>query len=378
MKTTVSDELKMLEEMAGDFAAKELLEDREENDKYPFGPLFEGVLTKAHDVGFFSIMLPEEMGGAADAVNAVCLVLDEVCRADASLGGIIFTNARAQEMVARAGEVEVLKKIAANAAGYAGLLIAFPSFNNPGEIENVAMVERSKDKYILSGDIEYVVLGGIADSALLPAKVKGEEGYSLFLVNLKGDGLDIGEPVLSLGLHSCPAVDMSLSDVEGKLVGQEGKGGDYFEAAVDRLSVAAAAMAAGVIKGSFVEALDYTKERVQGGREIVNWSEVRMLLSSMAVKGKVADILVDRASRSVDCGEPGWQLDSRAAALHVQEMAADATTDGIQLLGGNGYMKDYGQEKRFRDAKQIQALMGLTPMRKLKYIKRIVDGELPW
>jgi len=378
MKTTVSDELKMLEEMAGDFAAKELLEDREENDKYPFGPLFEGVLTKAHDVGFFSIMLPEEMGGAADAVNAVCLVLDEVCRADASLGGIIFTNALAQEMVARAGEVEVLKKIAANAAGYAGLLIAFPSFNNPGEIENVAMVERSKDKYILSGDIEYVVLGGIADSALLPAKVKGEEGYSLFLVNLKGDGLDIGEPVLSLGLHSCPAVDMSLSDVEGKLVGQEGKGGDYFEAAVDRLSVAAAAMAAGVIKGSFVEALDYTKERVQGGREIVNWSEVRMLLSSMAVKGKVADILVDRASRSVDCGEPGWQLDSRAAALHVQEMAADATTDGIQLLGGNGYMKDYGQEKRFRDAKQIQALMGLTPMRKLKYIKRIVDGELPW
>jgi len=378
MKTTVSDELKMLEEMAGDFAAKELLEDREENDKYPFGPLFEGVLTKAHDVGFFSIMLPEEMGGAADAVNAVCLVLDEVCRADASLGGIIFTNALAQEMVPQTREVEVLKKIAANAAGYAGLLIAFPSFNNPGEIENVAMVERSKDKYILSGDIEYVVLGGIADSALLPAKVKGEEGYSLFLVNLKGDGLDIGEPVLSLGLHSCPAVDMSLSDVEGKLVGQEGKGGDYFEAAVDRLSVAAAAMAAGVIKGSFVEALDYTKERVQGGREIVNWSEVRMLLSSMAVKGKVADILVDRASRSVDCGEPGWQLDSRAAALHVQEMAADATTDGIQLLGGNGYMKDYGQEKRFRDAKQIQALMGLTPMRKLKYIKRIVDGELPW
>jgi alkylation response protein AidB-like acyl-CoA dehydrogenase len=274
--------------------------------------------------------------------------------------------------------VEVLKKIADNAANYAGLLIAFPSFNNPGETENAARVEKRAEKYVLSGDIEYVVLGGIADSALLPAKVKGEEGYSLFLVNLKGDGIEVSEPVLSLGLHACPAVDMSLSGVEGKLVGNEGEGGGYFEAAVDRLSVAAAAMAAGVMKGSFVEALDYTRERVQGGREIVNWSEVRMLLSGMAVKGKVADMLVDQASRSVDCGEPGWQLDSRAAALHVQEMAADATTDGIQLLGGNGYMKDYGQEKRFRDAKQIQALMGLTPMRKLKYIKRIIDGEPPW
>jgi alkylation response protein AidB-like acyl-CoA dehydrogenase len=378
MKTTISDELKMLDGMAGDFAAKELLDDREENDKYPFGPLFEGVLAKAHDVGFFSIMLPEEMGGAADAVNAVCLVLDEICRADASLGGIIFTNALAQEIVTRAGDLGVLERIAANAADYAGLLIAFPSFNNPGEIENAAKAEKRKDKYVLSGDVEYVVLGGIADSALLPARVKGEEGYSMFLVNLRGDGIKISEPILSLGLHSCPAVDMSLSGVEGKLVGQEGEGATYFEAAVDRLSVAAAAMAMGVMKGSFVEAFDYTKERVQGGREIVNWSEVRMLLSGMAVKGKVADMLVEQASRSVDCGEAGWQLDSRATALHVQEMAADVTTDGIQLLGGNGYMKDYGQEKRFRDAKQIQALMGLTPMRKLKYIKRIVDGEPPW
>jgi alkylation response protein AidB-like acyl-CoA dehydrogenase len=378
MKTIVSDELKMLDKMAGDFAAKELLDDREDNDKYPFGPLFEGVLAKAYDVGFFAIMLPEDAGGAVDAVNAICLVLDEVCRADASLGGIIFTNALAQEMMTQAGEVEVLKKITANATDHTGLLIAFPSFNNPGEIDNAAGAEKRKDKYVLSGDIEYVVLGGIADSALLPAKVKGEEGYSLFLVNLKGNGLDISEPILSLGLHACPAVDMSLTDVEGKLVGKEGEGGAYFEAAADRLSVAAAAMAAGVMKGSFVEAFDYTKERVQGGREIVNWSEVRMLLSGMAVKGKVADMLVDQASRSVDCGASGWQLDSRAAALHVQEMAADVTTDGIQLLGGNGYMKDYGQEKRFRDAKQIQALMGLTPMRKLKYIKRIVDGEPPW
>ena len=378
MKTTISDELKMLDDMASDFAAKELLDTREENDKYPFGPLFEGVLAKAYDVGFFAVMLPEDLGGAADPVNAVCLVLDEVCRADASLGGIIFTNALAQELVAQAGEIKVLKKIAANASDYTGLLIATPSFNNPGEIDNAARAQKKGDGYVLSGDIEYVVLGGIAVSALLPAKVEGEEGYSMFLVNLKGGGISISEPVLSLGLHACPAVDMKLDGLDGKLVGEEGNGGDYFEAAVDRLSVAAAAMATGVMKGSFAEAFDYTKQRVQGGREIVNWSEVRMLLSGMAVKGKVADMLVDQASRSVDCGEAGWQLASRATALHVQEMAADVTTDGIQLLGGNGYMKDYGQEKRFRDAKQIQALMGLTPMRKLKYIKHIVDGELPW
>jgi alkylation response protein AidB-like acyl-CoA dehydrogenase len=103
-----------------------------------------------------------------------------------------------------------------------------------------------------------------------------------------------------------------------------------------------------------------------------------MILSSMAVKGKVAQMLVERASRAVDTGEPGWRLSSRAAALQVQEMATETTCDGIQLLGGNGYMQDYGQEKRFRDAQQIQALLGMPPIRKLRYVQRIVDGEPPW
>jgi alkylation response protein AidB-like acyl-CoA dehydrogenase len=132
------------------------------------------------------------------------------------------------------------------------------------------------------------------------------------------------------------------------------------------------------MQGSFIDALDYCRQRMQGGREIVNWSEVRMLLSSMAVAGKVADMLVERAAQAVDRGEAGWQLASRATALQVQRMATQETSNGIQLFGGYGYMKDYGQEKRFRDAQQIQVLMGITPVLRLKYIRRIIDGELPW
>ncbi|MBN1470421.1 MAG: acyl-CoA dehydrogenase, partial [Syntrophaceae bacterium] len=65
---------------------------------------------------------------------------------------------------------------------------------------------------------------------------------------------------------------------------------------------------------------------------------------------------------------------SRAAALHLSELACKLTTDGIQCLGGNGYMKDYGQEKRFRDAKHVQAFLGLAPMKKLRIVETIVKG----
>lgn len=378
MKTKHDAELKMLDEMAADFAARELVEGREDNDRYPFMPLFEEVLEKAHEVGFFTLLLPEEAGGGGQGILALSLILDDICRSDASLGGVIFTGALAHEMIVRAKAESLLPPVASGNHSYREAIIAWPSFDNPGETGVLLDAESKGKGYLLSGSIDYVVLAGLCSRALLPARVKGEEGYSLFLVDLTSTGVEISEPVFSLGLHACPACDLTLDGVEASLAGREGEGRDYFEAAADKMCIAAAALAAGVMKGSFNEAFEYANQRRQGGREIVNWSEVRMLLSSMAIKGRVADMLLSEACRAAEADEPGWSLGARAAAIHVQELACDATTDGIQLLGGNGYMKDYGQEKRFRDAKQIQSLLGLTPMKRLNYIGRIREGENPW
>ncbi len=373
----LSEELRLLDDMARDFALKELVEGREERDRYPFAPLFEEVLSKAFEVGFFTILSPEESGGATEPVQALCLVLEEVCREDASLGGAIFTVALTQELLRLAGAEEIWKKICAGGASLRETLPAFPSFHNPSDTTLSLEARRDGGAYRLSGKAEYVVLGNLAGKALLPARSAGE-GWSLFLVDLGSSGVLAGEPVLSLGLHACPAVDLHLDEAPGELVGEEGKGEGYFEAAVDRLSVAAAAASCGVMKGSFETALDYARQRMQGGREIVNWSEVRMILSSMAVRTKAAEMMVREAAEAADSRRAGWELASRAAALQVQEAAAEVACDGIQLLGGNGYMQDYGQEKRFRDAKQLQALLGMAPLRKLRFIRRVVDGEKPW
>lgn len=165
-----------------------------------------------------------------------------------------------------------------------------------------------------------------------------------------------------------------MTGVEGKLVGEEGKGAQYFDMASDRMHAAVAAIQCGIMKGSFNEALDYSQQRCQGGKEIINWSGLRMILGQMAVQVKIAEMVVSEAALAVENQEPQWNLYSKAAALHLSELACKLTTDGIQVLGGNGYMKDYGQEKRFRDAKHVQAFLGLAPMRKLGMIKSIVNG----
>jgi len=208
----------------------------------------------------------------------------------------------------------------------------------------------------------------------LPAKIKGQEGYSFFLIDLADKGLTIGKPIFSLGLHACPAVDINMVGVEGALVGKESEGAKYFDQASDRMHSAVAAMQCGIMKGSFNEALDYSQQRFQGGKEIINWSGLRMLLGQMAVQVKIAEMVVSEAAMAVENQEHQWNLYTRAAALHLSELACKLTTDGIQCLGGNGYMKDYGQEKRFRDAKHVQAFLGLAPMKKLALIKSIVNG----
>ncbi len=365
--------LSMLDEMARDFAARELEERKQECDRYPYAEFFEDVVQKAQEVGFFSITVPEELGGAAMGVKALSLVLEDISRTDASLAGIIFTNALAQELLMAAGE-----KAALAAKGKDGSwresVLAFPAFDDPSQNLGLTAARQEDGSFSLNGKVEYVTLAGLAARALLPAAIPGTPGYSFFLVELSSPGCSTGEPVLSLGMHSCPSADLALDGAAGKLVGEEGAGVRYWADCVDSMSAAAAAISAGIMRGCLDEALGYARERFQGGRQIVDWSEVRRILADVSVPVTVSLRLVADVCRSIEEDEPGWRLAARAVALHVQSLACDVTTDGIQLLGGNGYMEDYGQEKRFRDAKQAQALLGMAPVRKLEYVDRVVNN----
>ena len=356
-------------ELARKFALSSLKKNRYDNDKYPFGDFYHDALLQAHKLGLFSITLPADCGGSELGLEVLCVILDEISRVDASMAGIIFTHAFAQELLLQAGCRDHMRAIHEHAAGAVDALIAFSVFSNPVEVEHDTLAVKEGNGYVLNGPLEYLVLGALAEQALIPAKISGQEGFSLFLVKIDQNGITKSGPVASLGLHACPAVDISFNAVTAEIVGAEGRGQQYYEAAADRFSVAAAAISSGIMKGAFQEAHAYSAERFQGGRAIIDWSMLRMILADMAVKVEIADMAVTQACRALAEASPRASLQARAAALHVQELSTSLTTDGIQVLGGYGYMKDFGQEKRFRDSKQAQSLLGLFPMKKLKYIE---------
>ena len=375
MLTSLKPDLLPFEELALSFAAKELAKKVEEHDRYPFGEFFTHVLDKAYEVGFLGVVLPEELGGIGGGIGTLCIILQNICQTDASMGGIIFTNALAQEIMLCAGAEELAGTNFPKASSAGEFLVAFPAFVNPAQVSTLPKAAKSGKDYALTGTLEFLVLGGLASRAIIPARIHTGSAYSLFLVDLADKGIVKSNPIFSLGLHACPSVDISLKGVKAKLIGEEGKGKVCFEKASRLLHAAAGAMNAGIMKGSFNEALAYAKERFQGGCEIINWSEVSMLLAGMAIKANVAEMCVAQSCQAIDLGGEDWGPCVTSAALHIHELACEAVTDGIQVLGGNGYMKDYGQEKRYRDARQVQALLGIAPLKKIGIIRQIAGLE---
>lgn len=377
--TERAEEWKLLEQMSRDFASRELRAGKEERDRHPFVPLDLDLLRKAEELGFFSL-LQEEAADIPASLQALCLVLENLSMEDAAFAGAVFTNSLSQMVMLQAGRADVPDELRGSGTGEreAGRLplIAFPPFDFPGEVARGLQAEKRDGDYLLTGRAEFVVLGSLARWALLPARTEGVEGFSFFLTALEGEGVEASPPVLSLGLRSCPGVDLVLREASSHLVGKAGEGERYYGSAADLLAVPAAAMSLGVMKGSFREALEYARQRVQGGWEIINWSEVRMLLSQMALHCRSGEMLLAAALRETGKGEAGWEVSSRAAALQVQEMACQVVSDGVQLLGGNGYMRDYGQEKRFRDAHQLKVLLGHHPLRKLEFLRLAEGGYL--
>lgn len=374
MITALNKDLKPFEDLITEFSKEQLKPHVEEHDRYPFGNLdadvIESGFKKIYDLGFLGIMLPEKYGGIGQGISALSMMLGHVAEIDASYSLIIFTSSLSQEIILTAGADKLAEKLFPDAKTARDYLVAFPSFSNPGQIVALPQASSSGKGFKLSGKLDYLVLGNFSNWAVIPAKIAGKTGYSFFLVDLNDKGIKKSDPIFSLGLHACPIIDVSFDGAGCQLIGEEGEGEKYFDKASKVLHVATAAMSAGIMKGSLKEAMDYTREREQGGRAIVNWSEVRMILANMAVRSRAADMCVAETCQGIEAQIQDWGIYSVSTALMVHEMACEVVNDGVQLLGGNGYMKDYGQEKRYRDAHQVQALLGASPMKKLALIRQ--------
>ncbi len=260
-------------------------------------------------------------------------------------------------------------------------------------IRTRAVYREGSDEWVLNGAKSWVTNGGIANVYVVVASVDpalGSRGQATFIVPPGTPGLAQGQKFRKHGIRASHTAEVVLDDVRvpGRcLVGgkdrlderlararEGGRGGGQaamktFEAT--RPSVAA--MAVGVARAAFEYARDYSVSRVQFGHPIGQTQAIAFMLADMSAAVDAARLLTWRAAWMARQRKPFEHAEGSTSKLVAGETAVRVTEQAIQILGGNGYTRDYPVERWHRDAKIFTIFEGTSEIQRM-IIGRAVTG----
>lgn len=346
-----------------DFARKDCAPNALSND-IPLNVCHELIQTTG-EIGCFN--LTEDYEITPGLLAQILAVISEV---DASIAVIIFTHTAAWSILNEALDVSQLSQFQEGIDESGNLPLAFQSYSCLDEM-NLPRVEERNGKYSLNGEVTNLVLLNSARYAVIPAQIRKSPGITYFWVNLTDKSVK-RKAVATLGAHACGMGDLILDKAAATLVGRKNQGEEYYDGIVGKMAMAAAGISVGIMNGSLKSALEYTNQRQQGGRLIKEWPEVQAILGNMDAQVRSAESALHHLCGISNTKDPDFRRSACAASLHLGQMACHVTADGVQLLGGYGYMKDFGQEKRMRDAVQTSMLLGLPAYRKTELFEMMV------
>jgi acyl-CoA dehydrogenase len=260
-------------------------------------------------------------------------------------------------------------------------------------IRTTARYDEAKDEWVLNGQKAWATNGGIANVHVVIASVDrelGARGHAAFVVPPGTAGLEQGAKVKKHGLRASHTADVHLDDcrVPGTclLGGKErlderlsrARGGESSrgQAAMKTFEVSrptVGAQAIGIARAAYEYALDYAKERVQFGRPIVQNQAIAFALADMKMEIDAARLLVWRAAWMGRTGKDFTSAEGSMSKLKAGEVAVWATERAIQILGGNGYTREYPVERMHRDAKIYTIFEGTSEIQRL-VISRAISG----
>jgi len=261
-------------------------------------------------------------------------------------------------------------------------------------VRTTAKYDAAKDEWVLNGQKAWATNGGIADVHVVIASVDRELGsraHAAFVIpKSEIAGIEQGAKVKKHGLRASHTADVHLDDcrVPGRMLlgGKEKLDERVARAREGRKSRGQAAMATfeasrptvgaqaiGIARAAYEYALDYAKERSQFGRPIVENQAIAFTLADMKLEIDAARLLVWRASWMGRTGKTFTAAEGSMSKLKAGEVAVWATERAIQILGGNGYAREYPVERWHRDAKIYTIFEGTSEIQRL-VISRAISG----
>ncbi len=264
-------------------------------------------------------------------------------------------------------------------------------------LRTTAKYDELKDEWVLNGQKAWATNGGIANVHVVVATVDralGSRGQAAFIIPPKTPGLTQGTKVRKHGLRASHTADVFLDDcripgscllggkekLDAKLARAREGGRSKSQAAMQTFEVTrptVGAQAIGIARAAYEYALDYSKERRQFGRAIIENQGIAFALADMKMEIDCARLLVWRASWMGRTGQPFTSAEGSMSKLKAGEVAVWVTERAIQILGGNGYTREFPVERWHRDAKIYTIFEGTSEIQRLVIARAISGVQIP-
>ena len=382
MDFELTEEQQMVREMVQRFAETEIKPKAAEWDAKHEHPA--DICKQLGELKMMGIAVPEEYGGGGMDNVSYALALIEVSKACAGTGAIMSVNNSlyCYPVMAYGTHEQKVKYLTPVAGGEKigcyGLTEAGAG-SDPAALRTTAV--KDGDEWIINGEKKFITSANVASSALIAAvteKGKGYQGISSFVIDLENTpGFKVGRVEEKLGINASGTAEMVFEDARlpaDALLGKEGEGFKQMLTTLDGGRIGIASQAVGIGRAVLEEALEYAKTREQFGKPLTAFQAIQWKLADMATELDAAELLTLRAAWLEDHGKP-YEKAAAMAKMYASDITMRASVEGVQILGGYGYSKEYPMERHMRDAKICQIYEGTNEIMRLVIANNLIKGK---
>lgn len=371
----LTDEQKMLQNLARDFAQSEVAPVAEHYDRTAEFPL--AVIAKARQAGLINVNIPLEYGGGGASLIEECLVGEEIAWGCSGISTTLMINNLAAIPIIVAGTEEQKKHwLGRMTKGELGSYAVTEPAAGSDVAGMLTTATKRGDEYVIKGSKTFISNASYSQFFVVFAytdKSKKHKGMSAFIVERDRPGFSVSKKFDKLGQRASDTAEITLEEVVVPAANLLGKEGDGFLIAMqvfDKSRPSVAACAVGVARRAYEEALKYAKERTTFGKPLLHHQAVGHLLAEMAMNIEAARLLAWQSAWLMDEGQSNAKQAAMAKAF-AADMAMKACVDAVQIFGGYGFMKEYPVEKLMRDVKVFQIYEGTSQIQRDIIVREI-------
>ena len=371
MDFTLSKKHEMARTLFKEFAEKEvkpLAQDVDENEQFPVE-----TVAKMAKAGFLGIPVPKEYGGQGCDPLTYVMCVEELSKVCGTTGVIVSAHTSlCIDPIQTFGTEEQKKKYLPEVLSgkkMGSFCLTEPDAGSDAAGCKTTAIWNGKE-YILNGLKCFITNGPLADYYMVVALTNPElktKGLTAFIVEREWEGVSIGKIEDKCGIRCAQVSEVIFDNVrvpKENMLGEEGKGFAVAMKDLDGGRIGVAAQGLGIAKGAYDIAFNYLKEREQFGKPLYKNQYLAFKMAELETEIEMAQYMLYKAATDKQEGR-SYSVPAAKAKMVCTDAAMHVATEAVQMLGGNGYMKEYHVERMLRDAKITQIYEGTNEIQKL-------------